>query len=39
MWKGKLKRGDILVSNHPMFGGTHLPDITVITVSTPSSFL
>lgn len=31
IWKGKLKRGDVLVSNHPMFGGTHLPDITVIT--------
>jgi 5-oxoprolinase (ATP-hydrolysing) len=31
LWRGKLKRGDVLVSNHPMFGGTHLPDITVIT--------
>ncbi|KAI5815672.1 Hydantoinase B/oxoprolinase-domain-containing protein [Pyronema omphalodes] len=31
LWKGKLKRGDVLVSNHPEFGGTHLPDITVIT--------
>lgn len=31
IWKGKLNRGDVLVSNHPMFGGTHLPDITVIT--------
>lgn len=31
IWKNKLKKGDILVSNHPMFGGTHLPDITVIT--------
>ncbi|KIW03074.1 uncharacterized protein PV09_05720 [Verruconis gallopava] len=31
IWKGRLKRGDVLVSNHPMFGGTHLPDITVIT--------
>jgi len=31
IWRGKLKKGDILVSNHPMFGGTHLPDITVIT--------
>lgn len=31
IWKGKLKRGDVIVSNHPMFGGTHLPDITVIT--------
>lgn len=31
IWKGKLKRGDVIVSNHPQFGGTHLPDITVIT--------
>ncbi|KAK3717959.1 hypothetical protein LTR37_005385 [Vermiconidia calcicola] len=31
IWRGKLSRGDVLVSNHPMFGGTHLPDITVIT--------
>lgn len=30
-WKGKLKDGDVLVSNHPVCGGTHLPDITVIT--------
>ncbi|KAF4552521.1 5-oxoprolinase [Elsinoe fawcettii] len=31
IWRGKLKRGDVLVSNHPMYGGTHLPDITVVT--------
>ncbi|MCJ1297881.1 hypothetical protein MMC08_000669 [Hypocenomyce scalaris] len=31
IWKGKLNRGDVIVSNHPEFGGTHLPDITVIT--------
>ncbi|KAK4991904.1 hypothetical protein LTR50_001523 [Elasticomyces elasticus] len=31
IWKGQLKRGDVLVSNHPTYGGTHLPDITVIT--------
>ena len=31
IWKGKLKHGDVVVSNHPEFGGTHLPDITVIT--------
>ncbi|RFU30411.1 hypothetical protein B7463_g5922, partial [Scytalidium lignicola] len=30
-WKGKLNPGDVLVSNHPVCGGTHLPDITVIT--------
>lgn len=31
IWKGRLKRGDVIVSNHPEYGGTHLPDITVIT--------
>lgn len=31
MWKGKLKQGDVLVTNHPLAGGSHLPDITVIT--------
>ena len=31
VWNGKLKQGDVVVSNHPEFGGTHLPDITVIT--------
>ena len=31
IWKGQLKPGDVLVSNHPEFGGTHLPDITVLT--------
>lgn len=31
LWGGKLKDGDVLVSNHPACGGTHLPDITVIT--------
>ena len=31
IWKGKLKDGDVLASNHPMFGGTHLPDITAVT--------
>lgn len=25
IWKGKLNKGDVLVSNHPEFGGTHLP--------------
>ena len=29
--KGDLKPGDVLVSNHPAAGGSHLPDITVIT--------
>ncbi len=31
IWKNKLKPGDSIVSNHPSAGGTHLPDITVIT--------
>lgn len=31
MWKGKLDHGDVLVTNHPLAGGSHLPDITVIT--------
>ena len=26
-----IEDGDVLVSNHPVAGGTHLPDITVIT--------
>jgi 5-oxoprolinase (ATP-hydrolysing) len=30
LWKGNLKPGDVLVSNSPCQGGTHLPDITVI---------
>ena len=31
IWGGKLKKGDVIVSNHPEYGGTHLPDITVVT--------
>lgn len=31
LWKGKLKAGDVIITNHPDIGGTHLPDITVIT--------
>ncbi|KAI9220772.1 Hydantoinase B/oxoprolinase-domain-containing protein [Blastocladiella britannica] len=27
----ELHEGDVLVTNHPQFGGSHLPDITVIT--------
>jgi 5-oxoprolinase (ATP-hydrolysing) len=30
IWQDNLKPGDVIVSNHPEFGGTHLPDITVI---------
>ncbi|OJD31864.1 5-oxoprolinase (atp-hydrolyzing) [Diplodia corticola] len=29
--KGELKPGDVILSNHPCAGGTHLPDLTVIT--------
>ncbi|KAG8409766.1 hypothetical protein J3459_010358 [Metarhizium acridum] len=31
LWEGKLQDDDVLVSNHPSCGGTHLPDITVTT--------
>lgn len=30
-WGDKLREGDVLVTNHPCSGGSHLPDITVIT--------
>jgi 5-oxoprolinase (ATP-hydrolysing) len=30
-WAGRLKDGDVLMTNHPQWGGTHLPDITVVT--------
>ncbi|EFX01321.1 hydantoinase [Grosmannia clavigera kw1407] len=30
-WAGRLEDGDVLVANHPTSGGTHLPDITVVT--------
>jgi 5-oxoprolinase (ATP-hydrolysing) len=30
IWEGKLKRGDVIISNHPSYGGTHLPDITLL---------
>jgi 5-oxoprolinase (ATP-hydrolysing) len=31
LWLGKLNPGDVLLTNHPEAGGTHLPDLTVIT--------
>lgn len=37
LWEGKLKPGDVLITNHPDIGGTHLPDITVITPSFSST--
>jgi len=27
----EMKPGDVVVTNHPAFGGSHLPDVTVIT--------
>nr|GEV86430.1 5-oxoprolinase [Tanacetum cinerariifolium] len=30
-WGKNLSEGDVLVTNHPCSGGSHLPDITVIT--------
>lgn len=30
-WGDDLHEGDVLVTNHPRAGGSHLPDITVIT--------
>ncbi|KAL4779797.1 Hydantoinase B/oxoprolinase-domain-containing protein [Aspergillus varians] len=36
LWQGKLQPGDVLLSNHPDCGGTHLPDLTIISpVFTP----
>ncbi|RWS05312.1 5-oxoprolinase-like protein [Dinothrombium tinctorium] len=29
--KDDLKRGDVILTNHPCAGGSHLPDLTVIT--------
>ncbi|KAF4815179.1 hypotheticall protein [Colletotrichum siamense] len=31
LWAGKLSPGDVLLTNHPQWGGTHLPDLTVVT--------
>lgn len=30
IWEGKLKKGDVIATNHPSYGGTHLPDVTLI---------
>ncbi|KAK4131182.1 putative oxysterol binding protein [Trichocladium antarcticum] len=30
IWKGRLEKGDVIISNHPSYGGTHLPDITLL---------
>ncbi|KAH8693568.1 Hydantoinase B/oxoprolinase-domain-containing protein [Talaromyces proteolyticus] len=31
LWGATLKPGDVLLTNHPEAGGTHLPDLTVVT--------
>ncbi|KAF3760134.1 hypothetical protein M406DRAFT_269205 [Cryphonectria parasitica EP155] len=36
-WKGRLRDGDVLLSNSPAYGGVHLPDLTVITPVFASS--
>jgi 5-oxoprolinase (ATP-hydrolysing) len=30
-YQGQLRPGDVIVANHPISGGTHLPDITCVT--------
>ncbi|KAF2011588.1 hypothetical protein BU24DRAFT_376862 [Aaosphaeria arxii CBS 175.79] len=30
-YEGQLRPGDVIVANHPISGGTHLPDITCVT--------
>ncbi|PFH62599.1 hypothetical protein XA68_12851 [Ophiocordyceps unilateralis] len=30
IWKGRLHRGDVIITNHPSYGGTHLPDVTLV---------
>ncbi|XP_053980363.1 5-oxoprolinase [Hylaeus volcanicus] len=31
VFKGEFTRGDVILANHPSAGGSHLPDLTVIT--------
>ncbi|KAK4144288.1 putative oxysterol binding protein [Dichotomopilus funicola] len=30
IWKGRLSKGDVIITNHPSYGGTHLPDVTLV---------
>lgn len=30
-FKGEFTKGDVILANHPSAGGSHLPDLTVIT--------
>lgn len=36
-WNGNLSPGDVIATNHPLAGGTHLPDITIISPVFESS--
>ncbi|KAK5647177.1 hypothetical protein RI129_002069 [Pyrocoelia pectoralis] len=44
-YRGTFKEGDVILSNHPAAGGSHLPDLTVITpvfyknINTPIFFV
>ena len=31
VFKGEFSEGDVILANHPSAGGSHLPDLTVIT--------
>ncbi|KAH8777626.1 Hydantoinase B/oxoprolinase-domain-containing protein [Diaporthe sp. PMI_573] len=30
-WAGRLRDGDVILSNSPAYGGTHLPNLTIVT--------
>ncbi|PNY25793.1 5-oxoprolinase (Atp-hydrolysing) [Tolypocladium capitatum] len=30
IWRGRLEKGDVIIANHPSYGGTHLPDVTLV---------
>ncbi|KAG6122991.1 hypothetical protein E4U14_002363 [Claviceps sp. LM454 group G7] len=30
IWQGRFRKGDVIISNHPSYGGTHLPDVTLV---------
>ncbi len=35
----KMKEGDVILCNHPSAGGSHLPDLTVITPVSRGIFI
>ena len=35
----KLEKGDVIVTNHPAFGGSHLPDVTLISPVFEDNFV